>query len=69
MMDYLTVFTVGFDVNSVLKGGWTALMYACEYGNQAIIQLLLERGANPNSHKGKCIPQHESYKTLANLYS
>ena len=37
-----------------LKGGWTALMYACDNGNTEMIDLLLGCGANPNSNKGMC---------------
>ena len=42
----------GYDPDIPLKGGWTALMYACNHGNHDIIQFLLDKGANTNSHKG-----------------
>lgn len=41
----------GFDLDTCLKGGWTALMYACDHGNADIVELLLNCGANPNAHK------------------
>lgn len=42
----------------MLRGGWTALMYACDSGSLNVIQLLLENGANPNAHKGIIIINH-----------
>ena len=42
----------GFDPNTALKSGWTALMYACDHGDERIVELLLNRGANPNTQKG-----------------
>ena len=44
---------LGFNVNTPLKGGWVALMYACNHGNSEIVRLLLQHGANPNTQKGK----------------
>ena len=32
-----------------LRSGWTALMYACNYGNVEEVKLLLEKGADPNA--------------------
>lgn len=46
------LFIIGFDVETRLKGGWTPLMYACENGSFSIVQLLITKGANCNSHKG-----------------
>lgn len=46
------MYCIGFDPNSVLSGGWTALLYSCDHGHYDIIKLLLEKGANPNAHKG-----------------
>lgn len=43
----------GFKVDSILKSGWTGLMYAASYANAEITRLLLENGANPNFRKGK----------------
>ena len=49
----LTSLVPGFDPNTALKSGWTALMYACDHGDERIVELLLNRGANPNTQKGK----------------
>lgn len=51
-MLFLLTLLIGFDPNSLLSGGWTALLYSCDYGHYKIVKLLLERGANPNAHKG-----------------
>ncbi|KAJ8302365.1 hypothetical protein KUTeg_021352 [Tegillarca granosa] len=40
----------GCNVNTVLKGGWTALMYAASSAHPEIVSLLLEKGANPKCH-------------------
>lgn len=39
----------GIDVNCRDAGGWTALVRAADQANTAMVQLLLERGANPNT--------------------
>jgi hypothetical protein len=39
----------GVDVNTKFRYDVTALFYACDRGNVAIVQLLLERGADPNA--------------------
>ena len=44
--------TVGFDVDNVLKSGWTALMHACDCANDTAVEILLTRGANPNTQRG-----------------
>ena len=31
-----------------LKGGWTALMWACYKGRTEVVELLLSHGANPS---------------------
>lgn len=36
------------DVNDTSKDGNTALMYAAQYGNEKVVEILLKRGANPN---------------------
>ncbi|KAH3892486.1 hypothetical protein DPMN_016604 [Dreissena polymorpha] len=41
----------GFGVDEVLKSGWTGLMYAASNANLEITSLLLDKGADPNSHK------------------
>lgn len=38
----------GARVDIAAHGGWEALMYAVNRGDPAIVQLLIERGANPN---------------------
>jgi hypothetical protein len=38
----------GARIDIAAKGGWEALMYAVNRGDVAIVQLLIERGANPN---------------------
>ena len=43
---------VGFDVNSVLKCGWTGLMYAANSANIQIVDFLLSKGSNVKSHYG-----------------
>ena len=48
----MIIHVLGFDPNSVLSGGWTGLLYSCDHGHYDIIKLLLEKGANPNAHKG-----------------
>ena len=39
----------GIDLDMPLRSGWTALMYACNYGNVEAVKLLLEKGADPNA--------------------
>ena len=46
-------FLIGFDINKVLTSGWTALMYACDYGVNDVIKLLLESGADSKTEIGK----------------
>ncbi|XP_070559476.1 ankyrin repeat, SAM and basic leucine zipper domain-containing protein 1-like [Ptychodera flava] len=43
----------GFPVDSILKTGWTALMYAASFSNCDIVKFLLDRGADPNFHKDR----------------
>ena len=38
----------GARIDIAAKGGWEALMYAVYRGDPAIVQLLIQRGANPN---------------------
>ncbi|XP_006816395.1 ankyrin repeat, SAM and basic leucine zipper domain-containing protein 1-like [Saccoglossus kowalevskii] len=43
----------GVPVDSILKTGWTALMYAASFGSADIVKLLLDRGADANFHKDR----------------
>ncbi|KAK3585906.1 hypothetical protein CHS0354_038442 [Potamilus streckersoni] len=43
----------GFKVDTVLKSGWSGLMYAANTGNADMVKLLLDKGANPNFHTDK----------------
>ena len=45
----------GFNVNTVLKCGWTPLMYAVSSAFPQITKFLLDNGADPHGHKGKNI--------------
>jgi hypothetical protein len=38
----------GARIDIAAQGGWEALMYAVSRGDPAIVQLLIQRGANPN---------------------
>ncbi len=38
---------VQFNVNEQLSSGWTALLHACNTGREEMVELLLERGADP----------------------
>lgn len=43
----------GYKVNTVLKCGWTPLMYAASSALPQIVKFLIDNGADPHSHKGK----------------
>lgn len=43
------LLAAGADVNAGNRYGATALAYACDKGHTAVVNLLLERGANPNA--------------------
>lgn len=45
----------GFDVNTVLKCGWTGLMYAANSANKQIVEFLVNKGANVKCHHGKIL--------------
>lgn len=42
----------GYKVNTVLKCGWTPLMYAASSALPQIVKFLIDNGADPHSHKG-----------------
>lgn len=44
----------------MLSGGWTALMYACSYGEDDIVKYLVNNGADALAHKGRCAAKQES---------
>lgn len=44
------------DVDTILKSGWTGLMYACSVGHSEIVDFLLQRHANPNYHQDMFTP-------------
>ncbi|XP_023225582.1 ankyrin repeat, SAM and basic leucine zipper domain-containing protein 1-like [Centruroides sculpturatus] len=46
----------GVPVDHVLKGGWTALMYACNSGENVVVHYLLQNNADPNFHKDLFTP-------------
>jgi len=41
----------GARIDIAAKGGWEALMYAVNRGDPAIVQLLIQRGANPDQRE------------------
>src|SRR5207245_2796307 len=45
----------GFFIDTILKSGWTALMYASSCGHPHIVHYCLEKGADPNYHRGKLL--------------
>ncbi|XP_015108824.1 ankyrin repeat, SAM and basic leucine zipper domain-containing protein 1 [Diachasma alloeum] len=46
----------GHDINAFLSSGWTLLLYACNALLPGVIEHLLKRGANPNTHKNGYTP-------------
>lgn len=49
----------GYKVNTVLKCGWTPLMYAASSALPQIVKFLIDNGADPHSHKGKTKSQNQ----------
>jgi len=43
--------TAGARIDIAAQGGWEALMYAVSRGDPAIVELLIQRGANPNQRE------------------
>lgn len=46
----------GFVVDTVMKSGWTGLMFACSCGESEIVDFLLEHKADPNFHRERFTP-------------
>uniref|UniRef100_K1REN2 Ankyrin repeat, SAM and basic leucine zipper domain-containing protein 1 n=1 Tax=Magallana gigas TaxID=29159 RepID=K1REN2_MAGGI len=46
-----TFINKGYKVNTVLKCGWTPLMYAASSALPQIVKFLIDNGADPHSHK------------------
>ncbi|CAK1551800.1 unnamed protein product [Leptosia nina] len=44
------------NVNIKLDSGWTALMHACFHAQKKIVDLILEKGADPNLHADSVTP-------------
>ncbi|XP_039298821.1 ankyrin repeat, SAM and basic leucine zipper domain-containing protein 1 isoform X4 [Nilaparvata lugens] len=43
----------GISVNQTLKGGWSPLLFAASMGHPAVVDYLLQQGADPHFHKEK----------------
>ncbi|RZF46106.1 hypothetical protein LSTR_LSTR012966 [Laodelphax striatellus] len=43
----------GISVNQTLKGGWSPLLFASSMGHPAVVEYLLQQGADPHFHKEK----------------
>ncbi|GFT84791.1 ankyrin repeat, SAM and basic leucine zipper domain-containing protein 1 [Nephila pilipes] len=50
------IISKGICVDTILKAGWTGLMYACSSGQVEIVSFLLEKKADPNYHKDMFTP-------------
>lgn len=53
----------GYKVNTVLKCGWTPLMYAASSALPQIVKFLIDNGADPHSHKGIIETQNQETTT------
>ena len=54
----------GAEIESKTKYGYTALHLAAQYGHKLIIELLLERGANPNALTNVSIDYRQKKPTI-----
>ena len=54
----------GAEIESKTKYGYTALHLAAQYGHKLIIELLLERGANPNALTNVSIDYRKKRPTI-----
>ena len=54
----------GAEIESKTKYGYTALHLAAQYGHKLIIELLLERGANPNALTNVSIDYRKKKPTI-----
>lgn len=52
---FLSTLLTGISVDTVFSSGWTPLMYAASNGNAALVEELLELGADPNLHRSLLI--------------
>ncbi|KAF8783318.1 Ankyrin repeat like protein [Argiope bruennichi] len=50
------ILSKGICVDTILKAGWTSLMYACSSGQAEVVAYLLENKADPNYHKDMFTP-------------
>lgn len=57
-----------FEIDTILKSGWTSLMYAANSGQPEIVRYCLEKSADPNWHKGKNGAFEFGFSLIAYLY-
>ncbi|XP_042896507.2 ankyrin repeat, SAM and basic leucine zipper domain-containing protein 1 [Parasteatoda tepidariorum] len=50
------ILSKGIWIDTILKAGWTGLMYACSSGHSNIVSYFLENKADPNYHKDMYTP-------------
>ena len=46
------ILILGSPVGRILSGGWSSLMYACDYGDSGLVNLLLKNGADTKTQIG-----------------
>lgn len=60
--NFLVILFLGIDIDIQLKSGWTSLMLAASTASSDLVELLINRGANVNFHKGiSCMKYHLCY--------